>query len=45
MKISFYGTDRDEYEAVHRGIAYEKVKENVERLLKIKKANLYLIAI
>ena len=37
VKVSFYGTDETEYEAVHMGIKYEKVKRNIQQLLLIKK--------
>ncbi|MBI5560473.1 MAG: SPASM domain-containing protein [Deltaproteobacteria bacterium] len=37
LKISFYGLNREEYEGVHRGLSFEEVKANVERLLKLKK--------
>ncbi len=37
LKISFYGVDTAEYEAVHKGLKYEDVKNNVKLLLDIKK--------
>ncbi len=37
LKISFYGLNRTEYEAIHRGLSFEEVKKNVERLLEVKK--------
>ncbi len=37
LKISFYGINPEEYETVHKGLSYEKVQENVKRLLSVKK--------
>ena len=37
LKISFYGLNKTEYESVHRGLNFEEVKGNVERLLLLKK--------
>lgn len=37
LKISFYGLDKDEYERVHKGLSYGEVRENVLRLLAVKK--------
>ena len=37
LKISFYGTDAEEYEAVHRNLSFDEVRRNVEDLLKTKK--------
>lgn len=37
LKISFYGVDKTEYEAVHNGLSYDDVRKNVKRLLKAKK--------
>lgn len=37
MKISFYGVDKQEYEAIHRNLKYEEVRENVCRLARLKK--------
>ncbi len=37
LKISFYGLNKDEYEDVHKGLTYEEVRDNVERLLRVKK--------
>lgn len=38
LKISFYGTDKPDYEAVHQGLTYEQVRQNIENLLKLKKS-------
>ena len=37
MKISFYGTDKQEYESIHRGIKFDEVKAGIIRLLDTKK--------
>lgn len=37
LKISFYGTDKSAYEAIHQGLTYEQVRQNIENLLKLKK--------
>ncbi len=38
LKISFYGLNKTDYESIHRGLSFEEVRENVERLLMIKKS-------
>lgn len=37
LKISFYGTNKEEYEQVHRGLSYDKVRENIMRLLELRR--------
>lgn len=37
LKISFYGVDKAEYEAVHNGLSYGDVRENINKLIKSKK--------
>lgn len=37
LKISFYGTNESEYEDIHKGLSFDKVKANVERLISMKK--------
>ena len=37
LKVSFYGTNREEYEAVHLKLRYERVRENIIRLSKMKR--------
>ena len=38
LKISFYGLNKKDYESIHRGLSFEEVRGNVERLLQIKKS-------
>lgn len=38
IKISFYGTNKAEYEAVHRKLSYEKTVEGIEALIAAKRA-------
>lgn len=38
IKISFYGTNAKEYEAIHKPLKYEIVRENIRRLAGIKRA-------
>jgi radical SAM protein with 4Fe4S-binding SPASM domain len=37
MKISFYGINKKEYESVHRGLDYDRVKAGIYRLFRQKK--------
>ena len=38
IKISFYGTNKEEYEAVHRRLSYEKTVRGIELLVAAKRA-------
>ncbi len=37
IRISLYGTTKKTYECIHRGLNYEKVKTNVERLFEMRR--------
>lgn len=37
LKISFYGTNKQEYEQVHCGLCYDEVMENITRLLELRR--------
>jgi radical SAM protein with 4Fe4S-binding SPASM domain len=37
MKVSFYGTNAHEYALVHKGLSFDKVRENVLLLLDVKR--------
>lgn len=36
LKISFYGTTKEEYEKIHRGLNYDEVKANIEKLFELQ---------
>ena len=38
IKISFYGTNKEEYEAIHRPLNYEKTVRGIEALIEAKQA-------
>ncbi len=37
MKVSFYGTNERDYALIHRGLSFERVRENVLGLLAVKR--------
>jgi radical SAM protein with 4Fe4S-binding SPASM domain len=37
IKVSFYGTNAEEYEAIHKPLKYETVRENIKTLARVKR--------